>query len=256
MAENCFSRIFVLSPHYDDAVFSIGMFMIKFCKKIILVDVFTGYSEQINSSKLVKNTIIEDCNLSCFAREDIKKWNDIRTSENQYVVSELKLQHIDFRIMDAIFRGEHNCFYKSEFDLFQNHNRSDIKQTFTKLEASFYHNVKPIINKESDLVLVPIATGGHIDHKIVNLLGKRKLEEGYRVLFYDDFPYCISSNSNEYSVAIEYTFTMEDIKSRIKLMSLYKSQIQGIFGGIDKLKQLTYDYFEKNELKERLWKIK
>jgi len=37
----------------------------------------------------------------------------------------------------------------------------------------------------------PLGIGNHVDHRIVNAVGKTLIAEGANVIFYEDFPYCI-----------------------------------------------------------------
>ena len=115
-----------------------------------------------------------------------------------------------------------------------------------------------ILRLEPQRVYLPLGVGGHVDHQLVRAVGAALLAEPRAwimpgpdwagiVTFYEDFPYAWWSNFGQLedlgdgflaelpadvSLSPEYADISDQIETKIRGISLYESQLDGLFGGV------------------------
>jgi hypothetical protein len=84
------------------------------------------------------------------------------------------------------------------------------------------------------IVFCPLSIGEHVDHRIVHRVGRTLLSQGTRVIFYEDFPYCVNA-----ATLSKFAFP-EDCEpltlsigrfadAKFFAISCYRSEIGGLF---------------------------
>jgi LmbE family N-acetylglucosaminyl deacetylase len=117
---------------------------------------------------------------------------------------------------------------------------------------------REILRLEPQRVYLPLGVGGHVDHQLVRAVGAALLSEPRAwvmpgpdwagiVTFYEDFPYAWWSNFGrledlgdgflaelpaDVSLSPEYADISDQVETKIRGISLYESQLDGLFGGV------------------------
>lgn len=196
------SKIFVISPHLDDSVFSLGglINLLKEYAKTVVINVFSksnySYDKEINPEIATR----------------------IRKNEDQLALMELGIDEIinlDFN--EALLRGY------SRKDIFINSGDINEFSLITDITSS----LKEIID-QSSLVIAPAAFGSHIDH----LICREAIKYTNNVLFYEDLPYVVRSVRNNYAIdflktgkRITISLNEDSLEKHLKASLIYKSQI-------------------------------
>ena len=161
-------RNLVVSPHLDDAFFSLGGMLSNDAPyRQVVVDVFTvtrhaprGHSPQWGCAK---------GDVECITR--LRKEEELRNCKSVRA----EVEFLDF--LDAPLRGR-KIFHSSPLDEKQ-------------LSDSIKERIRAPV-REAQRTFFPLAVGRHIDHAIVSRIGlELTVEEGTlaRTYFYEDLPY-------------------------------------------------------------------
>ena len=116
-----------------------------------------------------------------------------------------------------------------------------LHQSDKKLEKRILLKLKQYISSE-DVCYFPSGRGGHVDHILVNNVGKRLADENYKVVYYRDFYYQGEVyDSNRYAKKNKF-FNKKCLEKKTEAMKQYKSQIDMLFGDntIEKYYELEY----------------
>ncbi len=211
------TRIRVLSPHLDDAVLSCGGALHRWRREGHPVEVITVFAG---------DPIFP---LSPFAQALHDLWGGgeeamaMRRAEDREAMALLQATPIHWKFPDTIYRrdarGQPLC--QEREDLFRPPHPDEmvwierIQESLTALSW-----------EEGDLLLAPLALGGHVDHHLV-----RMAVEGWqhpKVLrgFYEDFPYAewerFPGLPDGRSHCVE--LTEEDLEVKAKAIRAYRSQ--------------------------------
>jgi LmbE family N-acetylglucosaminyl deacetylase len=198
------SDVLIISPHLDDAFFSLGGYLLKNrpAKKKI-VDVFTTsrfaprfkrYKLDIDQISLIRR------------REELK---------NASIVDTI-VEFLNFP--EAPLRG-----YTSAFD------QPRWKEEAEMIEAIKSHLYQII--KDAKIVFFPLGIGMNVDHVILSRLGLEFLLEGQnQIMFYEDLPYAagfprrFGLDSKLSRVHLKSELVSIDPIGKLKLALAYKSQ--------------------------------
>ena len=154
-------KVYILSPHIDDAAFGLTLTIGKLISKKIPVTI-------INCFTITKWTGV-------FVSKDIKVVTQLRKQEdavfNQLFNSSLNIIHLD--LLDAPLRNGY---------IIQN-------KPFEQNEWQLVENLKSYLETNFDgLLFCPLGIGNHIDHAIARE-AVLQLYKRIPVLFYEDLPY-------------------------------------------------------------------
>ncbi len=165
------------SPHSDDAALSCGGLLAmesNFSPRVVTL--FAGQSPPVGQ-------------LTPFARELHQRWEDetdpisLRRQEDVCALAILGCQGIWWEYQDAIYR---NSAYDSEEHIF------GPLVGEASLEGELVSRCAAMVGSGGtarELALFPLAVGHHVDHQLLAQVGRRLLEAGRRVAFYEDLPY-------------------------------------------------------------------
>ncbi|HEX8278806.1 MAG TPA: PIG-L family deacetylase [Segetibacter sp.] len=155
-------KIFILSPHIDDAAFGLTLTIEKFITNKIPVTI-------INCFTVTRWTGI-------FVSRDIEVVSRLRKEEdaeyNKLFNSQINIINLD--LLDAPLRNGY---------IFQN-------QPFQKNELELIEDVRKLLEQHisNGILLCPLAIGNHIDHVICRE-AVVKLYRKFDVIFFEDLPY-------------------------------------------------------------------
>ena len=165
-------HVVVLSPHRDDAAFSCGLFLIALLRAdstITIVNVFTvsdyaPYLAEIGSDRIAQVTLER-------AHEDFRFCEEII---QHATVDRERVCLIDLGLQDAPLRRS----MPTEQVLTTEPGDKEIEQLATLLANL----------PAAGIVLVPLALGGHVDHRLVRDVAVHIYPSDVLV-FYEDLPY-------------------------------------------------------------------
>jgi LmbE family N-acetylglucosaminyl deacetylase len=156
------SKIYILSPHIDDAAFGLALTISKCAKNNIPVTI-------INCFTVTKWTAISVQTKEVYAVSRLRKDED----ELFYKTIDGDINIINLDLLDAPLRNGY---------IFQ-------EQPFQPNELALIVELEQLLLTHVDgLLLCPLAIGSHIDHAICRA-AVAKLYSKLPVLFYEDLPY-------------------------------------------------------------------
>lgn len=177
-------RNIILSPHYDDAVFS--CFHLLNNPDTLVINIFSGIPKK-NHRTLWDYLCGEG---------DSRKMMEKRRKENEKILNKLKCHYLDLDFLD-------NQYQKDK----------DID--------TIYLSISKVL-KNGDQIYAPSASSKiykHPDHLITNKIAKILAEKEYKVVYYSDLPYMKVDHRNG-----NIKLNKEQIKEKSNLSKLYKTQ--------------------------------
>ncbi|MDQ2843664.1 MAG: hypothetical protein M3Y72_22005 [Acidobacteriota bacterium] len=164
----------VLSPHRDDAAFSLFLWLCRWSLlpvKLKVINFFTrsGYAPHADSDDVPSITAIREA-------EDERVFSLISTS----------IEVIDGGLLDAPLRVD-----IAVPDVFKPESRSLVKEDQIDQVTRFMQPAAA-----SDLYLAPLGLGGHLDHWLVHEAARRTLPHE-SLGFYEDLPYAIWASAEQ-----------------------------------------------------------
>lgn len=160
-------KVFILSPHIDDAAFSLALTISKLAGNDVPITI-------INCFTITKWTAIHVENKEIETVSRLRKNEDVQFYEN---ISE-NIHIINLDLLDAPLRNGY---------IFQN-------QPFLQNEWELIETLQKLLEQHVDgLLFCPLAIGNHIDHAIAKE-AVLKLYRNIKVLFYEDLPYTFRIN--------------------------------------------------------------
>ncbi len=221
-------EIFVISPHFDDAVLSVGtlLYSLKGTSNVTVINVFSKGHEgpyTLSAKKFL---------LKCGFRsaQDMYRKRDI---EDKEALNNICAKQINLGFTDAIFRTKKEKSLLSIFWAEFNHIYPTYRFHILKKISKSDYVIKPLrkllkkhISKNS-IIFVPLGIGNHVDHVIARKVSEKLFKN---VIYYSDFPYNLYSN-NLASVPQNYKGIEVKVKKTIKTkqINFYSSQITSLF---------------------------
>lgn len=158
-------RALILSPHYDDAVFSCGGMIAQEAEtgKVHILNVFTHFPEAVRSGSIILN--------------------GVRREEELTAITLLGATSESLGATDAFLRRP---AYRSPSNLFRKPVAEDMSW-IPELSATI---AKRLNTLDYDVLYAPLGIGWHVDHVLCHLVARGRLERD-KVRFYEDAPYCL-----------------------------------------------------------------
>ncbi len=227
-----------ISPHLDDAVFSAGELLLHLAPKteVTIITVFTEASFPPHT--LSAKAFLRQCNC-----QNALTLFSARRAEDITACQALKINFLHLGFADASFRKKKEksriakilSGFIPELGHIYPIYRTDIvsekiaekdKNTLLEIEKKLQAIEE---NFERGFVFCPLGAGNHIDHIITRDICQKLFS---KLIFWEDSPYNlqakrkkgISSKTNLGSLSIS-----NNKEEKIKIMSLYKSQIKPMF---------------------------
>jgi LmbE family N-acetylglucosaminyl deacetylase len=221
-------KIYILSPHFDDAVLSCGMliYTLKGKADITVINIFTNSHNgpyTFSAKKFLKTA----------GYSDASKLYEDRMKEDRLALEFTGAKSREIGLTDSLFR-RHGGVTKlgkifPEIDHVYPTYRWHILKDIAKKDyasKSLERNLRKFIPQNA-IVFAPFGIGNHVDHKLTRIVAEKLFRN---LFYYTDFPYNIRNDeSGKLPDGYERVSlpTLHSIKN--KLISMYVSQKNGLF---------------------------
>ena len=260
-----------LSPHFDDIALSCG----------------GAISQQRRDGETV--LAITLCaaapaggELSDFAESYHQNWGNpgdvvtVRQAEDRTAMGILDIDYNHLSLMDCIYRGDPQqglWYYNSSRDIFD---------TVHPADWNLVSDIVGFINekawdKPGPLIYAPLTVGHHVDHQLAHAAAWQLLAEGYRTVFYEDYPYvdpgypltgkekedhfglddALATPRNSALRAELCPLEEQDLKTKVESIHAYASQLSSLFGSQTAMEGFVRryaDYVGGGKPAERIWR--
>jgi LmbE family N-acetylglucosaminyl deacetylase len=223
------NSVLVLSPHLDDAAFSLGPLLAQYAKSSRFI-VATAFSKSVNSYSSFALACQLDKGLS--ADED---YMAIRKKEDTVWAKAIGIEAIYGELPEAPHRG-----YNSAAELFGSLlPEIDLREHLFKWIEHLLRQHKPLA------LLSPLSIGNHVDHILIRETVERFNNAEVPVYFYKDLPYAADSKNisaqhyfHSGQEMHEHPFGLfhESIEAAHVATNAYKTQIPFQFGDANKMR--------------------
>ena len=231
--------ILILSPHLDDAVFSVGPLLAELAanSRMIVATAFT---------KSVANP--EGFALACQLDKGLPAsvdYMEIRRKEDFGSLDILGVEGVHGLFAEAPHRG-----YQAVKDLFGPVLPTDevgagLREWLVGLTDSF----KP------DVILLPFGIGSHVDHQWVRMVAEASIPKRFPLVFFRDQPYAeksrntsIQNPAGDASLGrrLHAPFTSASLARALLAAEAYQTQILFQFGGVQEMERVLSSAWGKN----------
>lgn len=206
------SHIVAISPHLDDAAFSVGGLLAAHARaggRVTIVTCFTG-----NVAKPAGFALA--CQLDKGLPADVD-YMALRRAEDAAACAVIDAAPVHLPLLEAPHRG-----YHSAPELFDG--RRDDDSMLAPLTAALSAEIEALA---PDLLLGPMAIGNHVDHWLVR---DALAAIGVPVLLWEDWPYLRRSERPAGVAARVHQLSDADRADRLAMCAAYTSQIGFQFG--------------------------
>lgn len=225
----------IISPHLDDAILSLGGYLLSRKDKNDLV--FSLFNTAWTA-------LDEDYS--------VQEITDMNLEEEKKVISMIGCKHKFGGYNEALLRG------------YTNWNAPLCIESEKELLEKIIFEICEVVKKGNfDKIFSPLAIGKHVDHVLVYEVAKkikRKLEEWkIELLFYEDLPYATYGGRNERLQEIKNDFALLEKKFNISsffeqkccCLKCYKSQLNDL--DIARIKKYAIPNSFLTEISENVW---
>jgi LmbE family N-acetylglucosaminyl deacetylase len=251
-----------LSPHLDDAVLSCGGSIHRHTARGEPVRVVTVLSAEFAGE-----------NLSDFALFQHRLWGEppqpmaLRRAEDVAALATLgaEVEHLSY--LDAVYRGSDQglWMYTDLTSLFGDVHADD-PLGLSGAQGLVDELAARIAPADQSLIYAPLGAGGHVDHRIVHAAAQGLRAQGYRLAFYEDYPY--AEQPGAVQSALERTggqgwrpetIPLEgaDLGAKVAALACYRSQLPVLFGAAermpDRVRSFAAGLSPGGGLAERIW---
>ena len=235
-----------LSPHLDDAVLS--------CGGLIHQQVVAGQRPLVIT--LFAGSPPTDGELSAFVQSSHARWGGsanvvaARRAEDRAALAELDADYLWLHYPDCIYRGRGHggeWYYTSSEFLFGPMHPAD-----AGLPAELASALTELIPPGNDVTLYsPLTVGNHVDHRLTHTAALILSGQGWRVRFYEDYPYVEKEGALAAALAARgidrwqpavIPLTEDDLAAKIRAIACYQSQLEGLFGGEEAMPERIRSY--------------
>lgn len=246
-----------LSPHLDDAVLSCGGAIHHHTahgQAALVITIFAGG--------------YQDGTPSAFARVQHGYWGSppqpmtLRRAEDAAALALLGARVAHLNYLDAIYRTGANgeWLYPSEEALWGAVCSADpLAHDGAQAVASRLADLVPA--KDDARLYAPLGVGQHVDHQLVHTAARRLLQMGYRVSFYEDYPYAERRGASESALVAAggagwsleaIALSSEDVAAKVSALGYYRSQMFILFGGAEAMPNRIWRFAATRTPEERL----
>jgi LmbE family N-acetylglucosaminyl deacetylase len=249
-----------LSPHLDDAVMSCGGIIHRQTSNGEQVQVITIFAGEY-----------QDGAPSPFALVQHGYWGNpprpmpLRRAEDTAALMLLGADAWYLDYLDAVYRAspDGEWLYTHEEALWQKVSPADPLAETQGLVDRLAALLSP---PDQALLYAPLGAGQHVDHQLAHTAARELLTRGYRLAFYEDYPYAMKPGVTELAVAAAgaeewhvdtVPLTPADLSAKVSALSYYRSQMYVLFGGMENMPNRVWAFAASRSpgtgLAERLW---
>jgi len=187
---------------------------------------------------------------SPFAQGMHATWGDpadvvaLRRAEDEAAMKILGANFVRLDFTDCIYRGNSlngPWFYNNNDELFGEIHSHDIVLVGKVVEAL----ESQIIREENSIIYAPLTVGHHVDHQLVHAAAWQLNSGGWRVMFYEDYPYVdtqaygnatlddtlawLKNQQRAVQPRLQF-FSETNLTAKIDGINAYASQLEMLFG--------------------------
>ncbi len=210
----------IFSPHFDDAVLSMGSTLSFLLASGIEVEVVTIFTKGSKSSSPLTQKLLHQAGI-----HDSAKYFEARRQENETAITSLGAIHIrNLSFIDAAWRATN-----AGKMIYPETTLGEISMSDESLREELSQNLKKIDISKNTLVFAPVAQGKHVDHQLTRDACLNLPQS----IFYQDFPYS-STYGNEKDFITKHALVgiewQEDYYEK-KALSIfaYTTQLKSLF---------------------------
>jgi LmbE family N-acetylglucosaminyl deacetylase len=237
------------SPHSDDVVLSCGGLVARLARQHHDVRVITVFSSETRAPAS-----------SAFARHLRAKWgmSADRREEDRRALGRLGVDRVEVcNLDDAPWRKgpDGDPLYASYEELCGPVSPADAAAITDVLRSLVAHALREV--PASATLYFPLAVGGHVDHRHLFQVGLEMLAAGYRVRFYEDWPYVEAYAPRAVSGWQSRTVAV-DGAPKLAVVGEYRSQVRGLDGTPDGLRRRVDRFMRRRGVRgraERYWEV-
>ncbi|MCY3781959.1 MAG: PIG-L family deacetylase [Chloroflexi bacterium] len=249
----------IISPHFDDGIFSCGGTAHQFCAAgdaVIVMTIMGG----LYDGELPDTPILADLHRRWQAGENPLRQRQIEDERASHAIG-VDFMHVP--LPDCVYRVAGDlALYPSEESLFANVHPSDYAPRLLQ-------GIQIPELETAATVYLPLGVGHHVDHQIARDWGMtqvRDIPDKSALRFYAEFPYSNADHSTEIALAdfgmplqpADSPLREEDIRAKIKAIACYCSQISTFWDGLEAMEadvRRAFTDADSGQFVERLWKI-
>ena len=231
--------ILTLSPHLDDAVFSVGPLLAEMTANTRMI-VATAFTKSVANPKGFALACQLDKGLPASV-----DYMEIRRREDSESLNILDVKGIHGPFAEAPHRG-----YQTVKDLFgpilpTDEVGSGLREWLMGLTDSL----------APDLILLPFGVGNHVDHQWVRMVAEASIPSRFPLVFFKDQPYAEKSRNtsieNQVGDAsmgrrLHAPFTNVSLARALLAAEAYQTQIPFQFGGVQEMKRVLSSAWGNN----------
>ena len=226
MAESSKSDV-IISPHFDDGVFSCGGLAHQLRQAGHHVIIATMMGGVLEEGAAPDTPILRDLLRRWEAGVDPLRHRQL---EDERAAQALDVDFSHIPLTDCVYRVvDGTALYPSEESLFGAVHAADFAPRL--LQGIGVPQVRA-----STTVYLPLAVGNHVDHQIVRDWGLSQISENpgrWSLRFYAEYPYSNADKSTELALAAlglglqpaDFALDEADMRAKLKAIACYESQI-------------------------------
>lgn len=224
--------VYVLSPHFDDAIFSAGGLISELIQRKVHVTIINIFTKSSYPLTLSAKKYIHQCHENNAGTLFSK-----RESEDRSVWKFLGINPINLPYVDAVFRKIDRPNYAlkilgriaSEFiHIYPTYALHVVRGKVSQHDKHIVNELSDFISTigitSNDYLFAPFGIGNHVDHKIV-----RKATDSYvnkvQVYYWADYPYMTKTK-----LPNGFQLYIPNWKLKLKLMKMYITQYSAVVG--------------------------
>jgi LmbE family N-acetylglucosaminyl deacetylase len=252
-----------LSPHLDDAVLSCGAAIHRQTsagEQVVVITTFAG-DPPVESP------------LSDFALVQYGYWGNpprpmaLRRAEDVTALTLLGAEAQHLAYLDAVYRvGLDGGWLYTDVDTLFGAVRSGDPLAPNE-NTPLADRLTGLLPEDTETVVyAPLGVGHHVDHQIVHAAARALEGRGYRLAYYEDFPYAERPEAVERALAdASATHWSPDVRpldaidlaAKVLSIGYYRSQMSILFGGSEKMPSRVWAFAAaltlQDGLAERIW---
>lgn len=251
-----------LSPHLDDAVLSCGGAIHHHAaagEKVLAITIFAGEFEGADPPP--------------FALVQHGYWGNpprpmaLRRAEDMAALTLLGAAALHLDYLDAVYRADPSGLWMY----------TDLDTLLGEVHPGdpIYHDgavgladrlASLISPQAASLIYAPLGAGRHVDHQLVHLTARNLLGKGYRVVFYEDYPYAVQPGALETALADANAGSWQfgaipldaaDLTAKVSAVGYYRTQMGVLFGSAETMPSRVWAFAASRSpergLSEPLW---
>ena len=250
------TTIIFVSPHFDDVVLSCGGMLAHLARRradILLVTVFTA-------------DLPDGMQVPPLAWELHEQWGEkkrphwMRGSEEKKIAEHLGARYLWLDVLDAMYRYPTMQDWQEQF-------RSDFDPRTDPIFRVVRDRLLKVIEEHHGAtVFAPLGLGYHRDHLIVHEVLEdieRRIPAANQYYYYEDYPYADGADLQQRLEQLPWPARAstidiaETLEERVRLIEMYPSQLNMLFGGPDNVDKAVRAYATRvgvnGQPRERLW---